>query len=92
VTPLIEALTEVEPIIAPVTRPTPWSVTTGGLPYVQMTEPEMLPVVPSVKVPVAVKTAPIPTGIEKLSGVTVMPVRAAGVTVTGAAGEDTPFE
>jgi len=68
------------------------NVATAGLLEFHVTVPEMLPVVASVKVPVAVKVVLNPLAILGDTGEITIPVKAASVTVMPTAGEVMPFD
>ena len=57
----------------------------------QLTDPDTLPVCPSEYVPVAVNVTGLPFGVDNASGLTLMLVRAAEVTVRLAAGAVIPL-
>jgi len=91
VIPFNAAVMELVPMPAPVAIPLVFSVAAAVLLECQVTVPEMLPLLPSEYMPVAVKVALLPLAMDALPGVTAIPVKVAAVTVMPAAGDVTPL-
>ena len=89
--PLIEALIVALPMPMPVAMPLTFKLATAVSLEFHATVPEMLPVVPSVNVPVAVNGVLKPLAILADAGEMAIPVKAAAVTVMPTAGEVMPF-
>ena len=79
------------PALTPVATPLPSTVATAGLLEDHVTDPETLPVVPSEKVPVAVKVVIAPGAIETVGGATVRLFSVAAVTVMAPVPDVTPY-
>ncbi len=82
----------VPPLLTPVAMPLALTVATTALLELQVTEPEMLPLLPSEKLPVAVKVKVAPWTMIAAAGVTAMLETVAVVTVMLSAGEVIPFK
>jgi hypothetical protein len=91
VTPFSDAVMIELPCAKLVAIPLAFSVVTTMLLEVQITAPEILPVVPSEYEPVAVNVTGLPFGVEGARGLMLIAVNTAAVTDRLAAGEAIPF-
>jgi hypothetical protein len=82
----------VPPLLTPVAMPLALTVATAALLELQVTEPEMSPMVVSEKVPLAVNVKVAPRTMMAASGVSAMLETVAVVTVTLSTGEVIPFK
>ena len=87
----IEAVMVEVPAFTAVAMPLALTVATAGALEVQVTEPEMLPLLLSEKVPVAVKVVALPRASDIVKGEIVMPVKLAAVTVITSLVEMVPY-
>lgn len=91
VMPFAEAVMVLLPCASEEAMPLAFSVATVVSLDIQVTDPEILPELPSEYVPVAVNVTGVPLGVEDVAGPMLIPVTTAAVTVNGAADEETPF-
>jgi len=90
VMPFTDALTVVKPGARLVAMPLAFSVATKVLLESHVTEPDTLALLPSVKVPVAVKVTGVPAGTEGVVGLILIPLISAAETVRLAVAEVMP--